>query len=255
LIRSIIQPVVGQIPLEVRLAKTNEEIREAFKLRYRVFVEEEKADLANVSMVEKDAYDDYCDHLIVVRTDTQEVVGTYRLLNGMKALKGNGFYSETEFDLSQFRPRMPETVELGRSCVLKEFRDGRAISLLWAGIGQYILLHEIKYLIGCASLSKDAGVNVNEIYTYLKNNHLSNEVYVEPKPAHKIRGLSETELTADPRLIFRSLPPLVKGYLRLGAFIAGEPAYDPVFNTFDLFMVLDRQNVVKRYQQNYLKAN
>lgn len=82
-----------------------------------------------------------------------------------------------------------------------------------------------------------------------------NEMQVEPKSAYKIEELAEVELTTDTRIIFRNLPPLIKGYLRLGAFIAGEPAYDPVFRTFDFFMILNRDNIVKRYQQNYLKAN
>lgn len=252
---SLMQTVTGQIPLEVRLARNCEEIEKALKLRYQVFVEEEKAALGNISLVEKDEYDDYCDHLIVVRTDTQEVIGTYRLLNGNKALAGIGFYSETEFDLSGFRLWLPETVELGRSCVHKDFRDGKAINLLWTGIGQYLLSHQIKYLIGCASLSANTKANISEIYTYLKNNHMFNEMHVEPKSAYKIEELTEVELVTNPRLIFRNLPPLIKGYLRLGAFIAGEPAYDPVFHTFDFFMILDRNNIVKRYQQNYLKAN
>lgn len=245
----------GQIPLEVRLARDDEEIEKALRLRYRVFVEEEKAELGNTSLVEKDEYDDYCDHLIVSRKDNQEVIGTYRLLPGKKALPGIGFYSETEFDLSRFRLYMPETVELGRSCVHKDFRDGRAISLLWSGIGQYIQAHQIKYLIGCASLPLDSGANINEIHSYLKFNHMINGMHVEPKTAYKITDLTETAPITNARMVFRSLPPLIKGYLRLGAFVAGEPAYDPVFRTFDFFMILNRDDIVKRYQQNYLKAN
>lgn len=254
MVRSLLQIESSQIPLEIRLAKTPEEVGKACRLRYEVFVEEEGANLVNTDSIEQDEFDRYCDHLLVLRTDTQEVVGTYRLLPGERALRGIGFYSESEFDLTQYRPLFHDTVELGRSCVKKEYRTGKAISLLWEGIGRYVLEKNIKYLIGCASIPAGSGPKINEIYTYLKTNHVFNGMVVRPRPEFQIDTLCELDTTATSKELFRCLPPLIKGYLRLGAYICGEPAYDPFFRTFDFFMVLDRNHLVKRYQDNFLKA-
>lgn len=255
MIRSVMETNMGNVPLEVRLAKNSKEVEKALRLRYQVFVEEEQANLVNDLLIEQDEYDPYCDHLIVLRLDNHEVIGTYRLLSGRKAKKGIGFYSETEFDLALLQPWMAQTVELGRSCVVKEHRNGRVISLLWEGIAKYILENKFQYLIGCASIADDQIRDINEIYSYLKQYHNFGEFQITPKDTHKIYDLKETELKTEAKQIFRQLPPLLKGYLRAGAYIGGEPANDPVFGTNDFFLILEKDKIVKRYQQNYLKAN
>lgn len=156
--------------------------------------------------------------------------------------------------LTQYQPWFHETVELGRSCVRKEYRSGRVISLLWEGIGRYILKNDVKYLIGCASLPMEIRPKINEIYNYLSKNHFFNDIAIQPLSDYKMHDLQKADTIRRPKELFRSLPPLIKGYLRLGAYICGEPAYDRLFRTIDFFMVLDRSNIVKRYQDNYLKA-
>lgn len=255
LIRSVLETPLGKVPIEVRMARNSKEIEKAFKLRYKVFVEEEQANLVNDLLIEQDEYDPYCDHLIVIRLDNHEVLGTYRLLSGRKALEGIGFYSETEFDLSPFEQWKAQTVELGRSCVLKDYRNGRVISLLWEGIARYISENNFQFLIGCASISDDQGHDINQIYNYLNQYHSFGQFSITPKESYKIHNLQEKELKGDVKQIFRKLPPLLKGYLRAGAYVGGEPANDPVFQTNDFFLILDKARVVKRYQQNYLEAN
>lgn len=244
----------GHFSLELKIAETQEELYKAFRLRYEVFVKEEGARLSNFELTETDEFDNYCDHLIVVDLNTGDVVGTYRLLPGNRAVNGIGFYSQGEFDMSQFSPWFKQTVELGRSCVKQEFRTGKVISLLWEGIGQYLLQQNFNYLIGCASLPAGIGTEINEIYTYLKNNYKFNEINVEPHPQYQMEHLHEIKNMRDPKIVFRNLPPLIKGYLRLGANICGKPAFDPLFQTIDFFMILDKNNIVKRYKNNYLKA-
>lgn len=139
-------------PLAVRLAERTDEIEQALRLRYRVFVEEIKnLPQYNESGIEQDEFDQYCDHLIVTDPVLDQVVGTYRLLPGERTV-GIGFYSETEFDLSGFQANRFQTLELGRSCVAPEYRRSNALKMLWTGIANYLSDHPYKYLIGCASL-------------------------------------------------------------------------------------------------------
>lgn len=244
----------AQIPLEVRLTTTKEEIYMAYRLRYSMLGKEVEANTMNDGLTEKDKYDDNCDHLIVIRTDTQEIVGTYRLLPGKKALKGIGFFSQNQFDLTEFSPWFTETVELGRSCVKKEFRTGRVINLLWQGIQRYITENNVRYLIGCVSLPAGAAKDIIEIYTYLKTNHVFGGITIRPKEDYQLNTLHELDLSANQNELFKNLPPLLKSYLRLGAYICGEPAYDPLFRTFNFFMILDRNHIAKKSRDNYLKA-
>ena len=254
MILSILSSSGCQVPVEVRLANTDEEVEKALRLRYQVFVEDERADLENDSHIEMDKFDQYCHHLIVKRLDTQEVIGTYRLLLGLKAIGGIGLYSEEEFDLAFFRPWLPYTVELGRSCVMPEWRGGRVISLLWEGIARYVLEHNVKYLVGCASISKSSLNNLDEIYSYLKQNYNFNNMIIKPRSLYKVENLKEVPLITEEKRLFRQLPPLIKGYLRAGAKICGEPAFDPVFNTIDFFLIFDRSKIVNKYKQNYLQV-
>lgn len=239
--------------LTVRLAQTAEEIDQAFQLRYRVFVEEEKnMQLRNADNRESDRFDAYCEHLIVLDEVTQQVVGTYRMLPGDRT-EEIGFYSETEFDLGPFDAHRRRTLELGRSCVAPEYRSGRSIHLLWEGIAAYIDRHGYDYMIGCASMRMTQLEQVNEIYTALCNKGiLTNRHGVRPLPSHTIAGLTKLDHPKDERTVFRMMPPLVKGYQYLGAEIAGDPAYDAVFGTIDLFVLLSKENVERRYRKHFM---
>lgn len=242
--------------LEIRLAGNDSEIEAAFRLRYEVFVEEEKnLQLRNASRLETDAYDAYCDHLIVLDAEKERVVGTYRLLPGKRAMEGIGFYSETEFELRSFREYVPHALELGRSCVDPAYRDGRAIQLLWEGIARYIAEKGGQYLIGCASVHFASKEELCRAYSLLCHKQVITERYgIRPLPEHRIPELQLTALPADEKEAFRSLPPLMKGYRWLGADIGGDPAYDPVFDTVDFFIVLDKEKISRRYRRHFING-
>jgi putative hemolysin len=243
-------------PLTVKLAENEEERQQAFRLRYRVFVEEMKnALLTNPQRLECDQYDPYCDHLIVVEPDRGEVIGTYRLLPGDRARCHCGFYSETEFDLSAFKSAVSVTLELGRSCVAPEYRDGKTIQYLWAGIADYLKRHRFQYLIGCASLPSMERENVNRVYSWLHwKGMLTDEFGIQPLPGREVEGLELIDITGQEKAIMRTIPPLLKGYGRLGAKMAAQPAYDPIFGTFDWLVVLETSRVIRRYQRHFLEG-
>lgn len=240
--------------LSVKLAETNHELEQAYKLRYQVFVEEEKNHrLVNVSGLEMDKYDDFCDHLIVLDEDNGIVVGTYRLLPGVRVANHIGFYSQTEFDLTAFGEQYHKTLELGRSCIAEPYRGGRAIQLLWEGIAAYIAERSYEYLIGCASVHIKSDIELNEIYSLLKYKQIITERYgIQPLLSHRIHNLQYIDVADREKEIFRKLPPLMKGYQWLGAEIGGEPAYDAIFETVDFFIVLHKDKITRRYRRHFI---
>lgn len=240
--------------LEVRLARSEEEIEGAFRLRYEVFVEEEKnLLLRNASGLESDEYDPYCDHLIVKDLESGRVVGTYRLLPGARAVENIGFYSETEFNLGGFQSERMFALELGRSCIAPDYRSGRAIQLLWEGIARYTAEWGYQYLIGCASVPFKSVEELQEVYTLLKRKEVITERFcIQPLETHRIAELRMSDTLEDEKEVFRRLPPLMKGYQWLGAEIGGDPAYDPVFKTVDFFILLQQENISRRYRRHFL---
>jgi putative hemolysin len=242
--------------LEVRLAQSASDIERAQRLRYEVFVEEERnLRLRNESGLERDEYDVYCDHLIVEDVDTGKVVGTYRLLPGDRAVRNIGFYSETEFELSAYEPFKTRTLELGRSCIDPAYRGGRAIQLLWEGIATYIAERGFDFLIGCASVHMQSIEDLNLIYSMLRRKEVLTDRYgIRPLDTHRIDGLTLLEEELDEKEVFRRLPPLMKGYQWLGAEIGGDPAYDALFGTVDFFIVLQKDRVTRRYRKHFLKT-
>ena len=234
--------------LSLSLASTPEEVREVQRLRYKVFVEAMALEtLENQEGLEKDEFDEYCDHLIVRDTRSLEVVGTYRVLgqSGLQATRS--FYSESEFDLGRLAHLRPRILEAGRACIHPDYRSGGVIMMLWAGLAACMRREKADYLIGCASVSlADGGNTINSIYRQLASEHLAPPEYrVTPRlpfPLH------EEALTNK-----ATLPPLIKGYLRSGAWIGGEPAWDPDFHSADLFMMLPLERLDSRYAKHYLK--
>ncbi|MBD0379365.1 GNAT family N-acetyltransferase [Paenibacillus sedimenti] len=242
--------------LSVMLATSAQEIEHAMRLRYEVFVEEEKnMRMLNEEGLEKDAYDAFCDHLIVKDLETDRVVGTYRLLPGDRAVNNIGFYSETEFDLSAYAPFKTQTLELGRSCIAPEYRGGKAIQLLWEGIASYISERNCTHLIGCASVHMNNLDELNLIYTMLRQKQvLTDRFGIRPLATHRIPGLTVLETECNEKEVFRKLPPLMKGYQWLGAEIGGDPAYDELFETVDFFIILQKDRVTRRYKRHFLNA-
>lgn len=244
---------ISQSPLAVKLADSPEELEKAFRLRYRVFVEEARnLPLYNAESIEIDEFDRHCDHLIVKDQSQDRIVGTYRLLPGERTI-GMGFYSETEFDLSGFQDNRFQTLELGRSCIDPEYRGSSALKMLWEGIAGYLNNNPHKYLIGCVSLHVKNLPELNRIYSLLaQKGVISSRFNVRPHETHRISGLRINETEAAERNIFRLLPPLMKGYHWLGAEFQGEPAYDGIFDTTDFFIVLETSRVAKRYSKHFL---
>lgn len=245
-----------QLNLAVKLASNTNEIEQALRLRYQVFVEEEKNfTMRNDSGLETDRYDEYCEHLIVQDVETSRVIGTYRLLPGDHATNKYGFYSETEFDLANFAVHRNRTLELGRSCIAQEYRGSKAIQMLWDGIASFIAAKGYEYLIGCASIHIRNHTELLEIYSLLKNQQIiTNQYGIKPLESHRIEGLYEIDLTNREKEIFRKMPPLMKGYQWLGAQISGDPAYDAIFETVDFLIILDKEKISRRYHKHFMQA-
>ena len=238
----------GQRQLSVHLARTSFEVREAQRLRYRVFAEELGARLHGTEEgVDEDLFDPYCEHLVVTDEEAGEVLGTYRILTGLTAKRLGGFYSDQEFDLTRLDHLRERAVELGRSCIHPEYRSGAVIALLWRGLAQYMQERGYEYIIGCASMTMaDGGHAATSAYMRLREKHMSPAEYrVFPR-----YPLPLAELDQNASAI---LPPLIKAYLRVGAWVCGEPAWDPDFNTADLLMMLPLSQVDQRYARHFMR--
>jgi putative hemolysin len=234
--------------LTLSLATTPEEVREVQRLRYKVFIEAMGLSaLASEDGLDKDEFDTYCDHLIVRDSKSLKVVGTYRVLSPQAARRIGRFYSEQEFDLSRLANLRHSMAEAGRACIHPDYRSGGVIMLLWAGLAAFMKKENCNYLIGCASISlADGGHNAAALYHALSDANLSPAEYrVTP---HLPFPIHEREAGHKPQI-----PPLIKGYLRGGAWICGEPAWDPDFHSADLFLLLPLAKLDSRYARHYLK--
>jgi putative hemolysin len=171
------------------------------------------------------------------------------MMPGVVAENSIGYYSETEFDLTSISDLPDSRLELGRSCVHKNFRNAVVIGLLWRGIAAYIDKYDIRHLFGCGSLHSSNPAEVSVVYSYLNRFHRADERYrVQP-----LRRLNDVQMFSfcDREQAFSAMPPLMKGYIRLGAQVCGEPAYDPVFGTTDFLILLDTEKLLERYQRRF----
>lgn len=228
-------------------ARSEADIEEAQRLRYRVFAEEMGARLSTRKPgVDEDMFDPYCDHLLVRDGDTNEVVGTYRILSPEQAKKIGGFYSQSEFDLTRIAHLSDRMAEVGRSCVHPDYRSGAAITLLWAGLAEYMITRGYDYLIGCASISMaDGGHSAASLFARISvDNMCPVEWRVLPRHPLPLHALNQ-ELNPP-------MPPLLKGYLRTGAYICGDPAWDPDFNTADVLVLLPLNRLNQRYARHFM---
>lgn len=227
----------------VRTSREPDEIIDAQRLRYQVFATEGGAFLPQArDGRDIDDFDVYCDHLIVTEEATGETVGTYRLLPpGRRRM----LYSDTEFDLSALDRLRPAMIEAGRACVHPDHRDGAAIGTLWSGIADYLRRTGHRYLVGCCSLSLDeGGAQAAAVWDRVRDKHLAPEnLRVTPKLPWDNHDV--------PRAAKVRIPPLLRGYLRLGAVACGPAAYDPDFGTADLLMLLDLERLNHRYARYF----
>lgn len=244
--------------LSVRLANCDADIAAAQALRWDVFCEERGAVVASApNGLDVDPFDAVCDHLLVEdsASGALKVVGTYRLLRESVARAHGGFYSASEYDLGPLSAepgRESELLELGRSCVAPAYRDAGTIQLLWRGIASYLELHRISLMFGCASFHGVDPDDHADTLSYLCHNHLA--------PLHlRTSALPERHVEMsrlpiggyDPRQAMRKLPPLIKGYLRVGAMVGDGAVIDAPFNTVDVFMVMPVAAISARYMGRF----
>lgn len=249
-------------PLVLKLAETEAELVSAQRLRYRVFVEEMGAKTGpcpDSSRLERDHFDPCFDHLILIDeriTDPMEqVVGVYRLLRSSVAEQGVGYYGAAEFDLTKIRESGRSAVELGRSCIAPEHRGGLALHLLWSGLAQYVMAHDIQILFGTASFHGCNPEPVKQALSHLYHSHLAPpDLRVKVWPAN---GLDMNILPAsqqDKLQAMRQIPPLIKSYLRLGGFV-GDGAYiDHSFNTIDVCLLVDTEVMSAKWRAHFLRG-
>ena len=243
----------GRSGIEVSWAKHQDEVREAQRLRFDVFATEMGARLQTpLAGHDIDLFDNYCEHLLVRDAGTKRVVGTYRALTPVQAKRVGSTYSDTEFDLVRLRTLRPHMVELGRSCVHVDYRQGAVIMALWGALAEFMVRNQLHTMIGCASIpmlhngivSGDAAAS---IWRQVKQTHLAPiEQQVTPRLALPVDRLDDS-LSIEP-------PALIKGYLRLGAKVLGAPAWDPDFNTADLPMLMRISDMPARYRKHFLGA-
>jgi putative hemolysin len=254
---------LGQIgALEVRLAKAPTEIREAQRLRYRVFYREMSAqpDAAAVfSRRDQDAFDAICEHLLVVDRAPRagarpQVVGTYRLLRQDIAERHHGFYSAGEFEVDALVAlhRGEKFLEVGRSCVSSSYRHKRTIELLWHGVWTYVLRHRIDVMIGCASLPGNDPDRLALPLSFLHHYALAPEPWRTRALPHIYVEMNRMPKAAvDIHIASRELPPLIRGYLRLGAFIGDGAVIDHRFGTTDVLVILPIAAIRSRYLEHF----
>lgn len=255
--REIVKVVAGDF--EVRLAQTAEEIDAAQALRYRVFYEEMKAQPSpEVARLHRDfdAYDKVCDHLLVLDRRRGEgpegIVGTYRLIRRPAAAKMGRFYSSAEYDVQKMIDYPGEVLELGRSCIAKDARNTATMQMLWRGIALYAYHYNIQVMFGCASFPGTDPQQHAQAMSYLHHHHLA-------PPEIRVRALDSRYVNMemlprdgyDQRKAMARVPPLIKGYLRLGGYVGDGAVIDAEFNTTDVFIIVKTELVTEKYMRHY----
>ena len=246
----------------IKIAEKKSELKKAQSLRYSVFYKEKKAIptiLKKILRLDYDKIDKYADHLIVLdknrRGIKNKIVGTYRLLRGDITALCGGFYTSSEFDLSKILKsyKNNQILELGRSCVHKDYRNGNIMNLLWKAIAEYIKLYDIKILLGCASFhGTDVMKYTNEL-SYLRNNFsLPDELSVKSLDSKIYSTNIKINSDTDDIRTFVKLPPLIKGYIRIGGKVSHDFFIDHKFNTIDLCVIVRTDNIDKKYKKKYL---
>ncbi|MFZ2288406.1 MAG: GNAT family N-acyltransferase [Halopseudomonas yangmingensis] len=221
-------------------------LRAAQRLRFKVFAEECGAQLQCTEPgIDHDRYDPFCQHLVVMDRTTGQVVATTRLLNAEGARRAGGFYSQSEFDLPGLARISADMLEIGRTCVHPDYRNGGTIGVLWAALAQLMKEQHYAYLMGCASIAmEDGGIQTQVIMQRLRERYLDRSL-IEALPRQPVPRMEI------PENVTAQLPPLLKAYMRLGARICGEPSWDPLFNVADVFILLRREQLCPRYARHF----
>lgn len=230
--------------LVVERARSHSQVVAAQRLRYAVFALELGAQIQSKTQgIDEDHWDEFCEHLLVRDQESGVVVGTYRVLTPPQARRAGGYYSEAEFDLGPLNSMRPQLVEFGRSCVHPEYRSGSAIMLLWAGLAELLREGGWSYVLGCSTVSLRDGGTQAALVRQSAQPHPS----WLPAPLRPHQPLSLHHRPTEGA----RLPALIKGYLRLGAHICGEPAWDPAFNAADFPMMLSVRHMDARHLRHF----
>ena len=248
---------------QVRLAASPEEIDAAQALRYRVFYEEMAA-TSTPEMRKKrrdfDSFDPICDHLLVIDREKSNgaigVVGTYRLLRRSVALRHDGFYSAQEYDLSTLLSYPGEIVELGRSCVDCGYRSGSVMQMLWRGLAEYVREHHIHVMFGCASFPGTKPDEMGAQLSYLHHFHMAPRA-LRPRALdhHYVPMAILPRSGIDAQAALSELPPLIKGYLRVGGFVGDGAVVDHQFNTTDVCVIVKTDQLTEKYDRRYRRPS
>jgi putative hemolysin len=240
----------------VAIANTAADVHAAQRLRYQVFAEELGADLSSSDSAGEDLdarrdcdeYDDACQHLIAIDRDADMVVGCYRILTPEAAARRAGYYSETEFDLSPLAELRTGLAEVGRACIHPDYRGGSVILMLWSALARYMQEQQIPYVMGCASVPlEDGGMSASAICQRL-------DAKPNMPPAYRVtprRPYPWRQVVAGVANPAGKEPPLLKGYRRLGAWVHADAAWDPQFNTADLFVLLPMRQLNDSYARHF----
>ena len=245
--------------LAFEIATDRRSIAECQRLRYCIFALEMGASLESAAeQIDADPYDPFCRHLVVRDTTDGQVVASTRILSDEDAAQAGGFYSQSEFDLGQLHALVGRKLEVGRTCVHADYRDGRAITCLWLGLAEFMLTQRYDYLFGCASVSMaDGGWQAHAIYhRALKDGQVNRALGIQPRlPIPSLSDRGEPGQIPLSESVHDLLPPLLKTYLSLGAKICGAPAWDRRFNVADMFVLVNRVDIAPRYVKRFLKTD
>jgi putative hemolysin len=247
-----LEPLGRLAGLQVRLARTPAEVEAAQELRHRVFRLE--TGKSGVTGSDIDSHDEWCDHLVVADEANGTIVGTYRLLREEKAAQAGGFYSQSEYDLNALASRMPgrRVLELGRSCVLPQYRTKRTVELLWQGIWAYCRRWNIDLMCGCASFAGTVPALHALPLSFLHHHAQARGDWTVRAHADRHVDMDMMPVEAvDLRTALNAMPPLIKGYLRLGAMFGDGAVVDDEFGTTDVFVILPVERISSRYIAHY----
>lgn len=249
--------------LQVRLARSAQEVDAAQALRYAVFYEEMGAkptETARRTRRDADQLDERCDHLVVYdpleEDPLKAVVGTYRLNRPAQGRNIEEFYSACEFDLSAFAGYRGNLLELGRSCVAPAYRCRSVMQLLWRGVSDYVVRHNVGLMFGCASLPGANAADHRDALAYLHQNHLAaEEIRVKALPERRVEMAARDGQVIDMRRALAGLPPLIKGYLRVGAVVGDGAVEDHQFGVTDICIIVETARITGKYARRYVESS
>lgn len=237
----------------VKLAQSRAEIEAALRLRFDVFNIElgEGLESSYKKEMDEDEYDAQCHHLLVVENSSKEVIGTYRMQDNKMAMNGNGFYTQSEFDLSGFSDEvLDNVVELGRACIHRDHRSGRVLYLLWRGLAKYLQLSQKRFLFGCCSITSQNPAEGKAVYEYLiTNGKLHSKYNLTVQPDFECLSLADDySFKGDVKI-----PQLFRLYMDVGTLVCSPPALDSTFKTIDFLILLDKESLSEQSKSLFLK--